>query len=140
MTATLPGLPAARQSFVVLAQPGIAANQLQNDHPERLAQARVAQRDGGPSRESFLARLPNPRDYADVARDRAGAVKSRRISELCDKAGRSQRPHAFDGHDQLGDLMLVHSPSDVARQVLQPMSEQLQILTQILDSSRYGSE
>src|SRR5262249_50983924 len=120
--------------LIVLSQPGIAPHQLQHYHEERAAQPRVAQRDGRPLGEGPLAGLSDTRDHADVTRNRAGAIEARRIPELCDQAGRRQWPHPFDGHDQLGDLMLVYLAPNIPRQVLQPTAEQLQVLTQVLVS------
>jgi hypothetical protein len=73
------------QTPVVLAQPRIASHGIENHHPERLTQARVSERNCWTAGESLLARLPQPRRNADIARERASTAKTCRVSEFCDQ-------------------------------------------------------
>ncbi len=84
------------EDVIVLAQPRIAANSVENHHPERLPQASVPERNCWTAGEALLARLPQARCNADIARDRASAAKARRVSEFCDQTGRSYRPDPID--------------------------------------------
>src|SRR5580704_8632821 len=76
-----------------------------------IAQARVPQRDRRPFREAFLTRLSDARNHADVARDRAGAIKAGWISEFRDQTSRSQWAQAFDTHQQFTHLVSLRSTS-----------------------------
>ncbi len=80
--------------------------------------------------------MPDGRDHAYVARDRARAIEAGRISEFRNQTGGSQRPHTFDGHDQFAKLMFVDLSSDIARKVLKAPTQHLQIFTQVLDPHR----
>jgi hypothetical protein len=64
------GFACGPKAFIVLTQPRVAAGGVENHHPERLAQAGVSERNCWTAREALLARLPQPRRDADVARDR----------------------------------------------------------------------
>jgi len=73
--------------------------------------------------------LPDARDHADVARDRAGAIKVGWIPELRDQTSRGQRTHAFDSHQQFAHPVIVEFAFDVPRQVL---------LSTLLSPERFG--
>jgi hypothetical protein len=70
---------------------------------------------------------------ADVARNRSGAVKAGRISKFSDQAGGGQGRDPIDGHQQLANLMIVELVLDVTGEVLQPPTQHLQILTEVLN-------
>ncbi len=93
-------LASGPKPFILLAQPRIAPHGVENHHPERLSQAGVSERDCWTAGETLLARLPQPRRYADIARDRTGTAKARRISEFCDQTSRGQGPDPIDRRQQ----------------------------------------
>src|SRR6266851_9025305 len=78
----LAGFACGPKAFIVLTQPRVAADGVENHHPERLAQASVSERNCWTAGEPPLARLPQPWGNADVARDRTGAAKARGISQF----------------------------------------------------------
>jgi hypothetical protein len=75
------------KAFVILAEPRSASHGVENHHPERFAQPSVPERNCWTAGEALLARLSQPRRNADIARDRASASKTCRISELCNQTG-----------------------------------------------------
>jgi hypothetical protein len=72
----------APKSFVILPKPWIASHGIENHHPERLAQASVSEWNCWTAGETPLARLPQTRRNAYIARDRTSVAKSCRVSEL----------------------------------------------------------
>src|SRR5712692_6277576 len=85
----LAGFARGPKALIVLTQPRIAADGVKNHHPERLAQAGVSERNCRTARKALLARLPQPRCNADIARDRASASKACGVSEFCNETGGS---------------------------------------------------
>jgi CoA:oxalate CoA-transferase len=79
------GFARGSKPLIVLTQPRIAADGVENHHPERLAQASVPERNCWIAGEVLFARLPQSRRNADIARDGARAAKACRVSEFCDQ-------------------------------------------------------
>ena len=52
------------------------------------------------------------------------AIINHLSNKSCDQTGGGQRPRAFDGRDQLGNLVHVDLLSNLARDVFQPTAEQ----------------
>jgi hypothetical protein len=90
------GFTHSPKALVILAQPGIAADGVENHHPERFAQACVSKRNCWTAGEALLSRLPQPWGNADVARDRTGAAKARGISQFRDQTRGGQRTDPID--------------------------------------------
>ena len=111
MRASLGGLPLARRRFVAGAQPRVAAHGAEDGHPQRPAQAGVADGCDGGAGAGLLAGLPEAGDDADI--------------------GGALRPDAVDGGQELADLVAIEQARDVALDLGQAAPPQDEILAEV---------
>ncbi len=117
--------------WVVRAQPRVEAHRGQRGHPQRGAEASVADGGGGGASAGAFAGLAECGDDADVGRRRAGGAEVGGIAEFGDEPGRSIGADAVDAGEQRADFVHAQGGVDVMVELAQAPTQGVEILAGI---------
>ena len=123
------GFSSGAQSFVESAQPWVAPDGTDDGHPECHAEPGVTDGRDGSSFAGRLAGLLETWNDAKIGGQGVGASKASGISDCCDDAGGGLGSEAFDGGEQLTDLMSVKQMLDLALDGGKAFTPEVEILT-----------
>ena len=124
-------LAGSAQAFVKGAQPGVASHGAEHGLPERHAQPGIPEWGDGRARAGALAGMLEAGDDANIGGEGCRRFEAGGIADCCDDAGGGLRPDAVDGGQQAADLVGIEQILDVALDLGQATTPQVEILADV---------